>query len=178
MSFLDKVGLQTVWGKIKGLVSDTTYTKTAIDTALSGKKSTQGAVSDPAASGTGVEFISGISQNAQGVISPSKKTVRTMGGASAAAAGSTGLVPAPAANGQKKYLRGDATWQEPDDSEIASTIDGKSTVEEVLSHHSQQMTDLKTALKSGKEEDAIWHLGFYLDENGDLCQVDEEEDNG
>lgn len=32
------------------------------------------------------------------------------------------------------------------------------------------ITDLKSALKSGKKEDAIWHLGFYLDENGDLCQ--------
>lgn len=34
--------------------------------------------------------------------------------------------------------------------------------------------DLKTALQSGSEEDAIYHLGFYLDENGDLCQVDDE----
>ena len=25
---------------------------------------------------------------------------------------------------------------------------------------------------SGAEEDARWHLGFYLDANGDLCQVD------
>ena len=25
---------------------------------------------------------------------------------------------------------------------------------------------------SGAEEDARWHLGFYLDENGDLNQVD------
>ena len=34
--------------------------------------------------------------------------------------------------------------------------------------------DLKSALQSGSEEDAIYHLGFYLDENGDLCQVDDE----
>ena len=38
--------------------------------------------------------------------------------------------------------------------------------------------DLKSALKSGDEEDAIYHLGFYLDENGDLCQVEEETNNG
>ena len=37
---------------------------------------------------------------------------------------------------------------------------------------------LKSALKSGDEEDAIYHLGFYLDENGDLCQVEEETNNG
>lgn len=113
MSFLNKVGLQELWEKIKDLVSSTTYTKTAIDTQLSGKKSTQSAVSDPTASGTDVEFISGISQNAQGVISPSKKTVRTMGGASSSAAGSTGLVPAPAAGKQAQFLRGDGTWQTP-----------------------------------------------------------------
>lgn len=32
-----------------------------------------------------------------------------------------------------------------------------------------------SAVKSGEESDADYHLGFYLDENGDLCQVDDEE---
>lgn len=41
-----------------------------------------------------------------------------------------------------------------------------------------QLSDLETRLKSGDEEDADLHLGFYLDENGDLCQVDEEVNNG
>lgn len=41
-----------------------------------------------------------------------------------------------------------------------------------------EQADLKSALKSGDEEDAIYHLGFYLDENGDLCQVEEETNNG
>ena len=43
---------------------------------------------------------------------------------------------------------------------------------------SRQLSDLETRLKSGDEEDADLHLGFYLDENGDLCQVDEEVNNG
>ena len=43
---------------------------------------------------------------------------------------------------------------------------------------SDDLSDLKSALKSGDEEDAIYHLGFYLDENGDLCQVEEETNNG
>lgn len=43
---------------------------------------------------------------------------------------------------------------------------------------SDDVDDLKSALKSGDEEDAIYHLGFYLDENGDLCQVEEETNNG
>ena len=29
-------------------------------------------------------------------------------------------------------------------------------------------------MKSTVEADAAYHLGFYLDENGDLCQVDDE----
>ena len=37
-------------------------------------------------------------------------TVPEMGGAGASAAGSTGLVPAPAAGDQDKVLRGDGTW--------------------------------------------------------------------
>lgn len=78
---------------------------------ISGKKNTQTAVSDPAADGTGVTFIDAISQNTQGVISPHKKTVRTMGAASSSAAGSTGLVPAPAKGDQAKFLRADGTWQ-------------------------------------------------------------------
>lgn len=36
-----------------------------------------------------------------------------------------------------------------------------------------ELSDLETRLKSGAEEDADLHLGFYLDENGDLCQVEE-----
>ena len=42
----------------------------------------------------------------------------------------------------------------------------------------RQLSDLETRLKSGDEEDAELHLGFYLDENGDLCQVEEEVNNG
>ena len=47
-----------------------------------------------------------------------------------------------------------------------------------LNDLSRQLSDLETRLKSGDEEDADLHLGFYLDENGDLCQVDEEVNNG
>lgn len=34
-------------------------------------------------------------------------------------------------------------------------------------------TVLRTAIKAGTIETAEWHLGFYLDENGDLCQKEE-----
>ncbi len=40
-------------------------------------------------------------------------TYGNMGGANASASGKAGLVPAPAAGAQGKYLRGDGTWQTP-----------------------------------------------------------------
>lgn len=52
------------------------------------------------------------------------------------------------------------------------------TVGAELSELNRHLSDLETRLKSGDEEDADLHLGFYLDENGDLCQVDEEVNNG
>ena len=52
------------------------------------------------------------------------------------------------------------------------------TVGKTLNDLSRQLSDLETRLKSGDEEDAELHLGFYLDENGDLCQVEEEVNNG
>ena len=47
-----------------------------VKTLLLGKKDKQTAVSDPAASGSGIEFIDSISQDAGGVITPTKKSVR------------------------------------------------------------------------------------------------------
>lgn len=45
---------------------------------------------------------------------------------------------------------------------------------EDVSELKNALTELETKLKSGDEEDADLHLGFYLDENGDLCQVEED----
>ena len=64
------------------------YTESETDTKLAGKKNTQTAVSDPAASGTTLEFISSISQNIQGVISPAKKSVKVANNLTTTAAGS------------------------------------------------------------------------------------------
>lgn len=78
-------------------------------------KTKQTAKSDPTASGSGVTFIDTISQNANGDIAATKKTVRTMGAATASEAGSSGLVPAPGSGKQGSYLRGDGTWVVPTD---------------------------------------------------------------
>ena len=52
------------------------------------------------------------------------------------------------------------------------------TVGKKLTTINSALASLETRLKSGAEEDAELHLGFYLDENGDLCQVEEDENNG
>ena len=101
-------------GQLSGFTAtDLTGAANELKTSLNNKKNKQTAVSDPAASGTSVTFIDTITQNDQGVITPTKKTVRTMGAASASAAGTTGLVPAPAAGKQASFLRGDGTWVVP-----------------------------------------------------------------
>lgn len=92
---------------------------TGLDTALAGKqekgsyKTVQTAVSSPTASGTSLSFIDSVSQNTNGVITATKKAVTTMGAATASANGTAGLVPAPAAGAQAKYLRADGTWNTP-----------------------------------------------------------------
>ena len=58
------------------------------------------------------------------------------------------------------------------------TAEKLNNIEDGVDNVNRQLSDLETRLKSGEEEDADLHLGFYLDENGDLCQVDEEVNNG
>lgn len=84
----------------------------AINTSLGGKKSTQTAKADPTASGTSLTFIDTVTQNANGEITATKKTVKDMEGGSTSAAGAHGLVPAPPqATNWSRFLRSDGTWK-------------------------------------------------------------------
>jgi hypothetical protein len=56
------------------------------------------------------------------------------------------------------------------DIEVSSSDNTK--LDSALSSLNDHITNLKNALTSGSQADAIYHLGFYLDANGDLCQVD------
>lgn len=49
-------------------------------------------------------------------------TYAVMKGATSSAAGATGLVPAPAAGSQAKYLRADGTWQTPPDTNTTYSV--------------------------------------------------------
>lgn len=87
-------------------------------TDISGKKNIQNAVSDPIASGNATAFIDSISQDTQGVITATKKTIQAMSGATAQDAGSTGLVPAPAAGDQGKFLKASGEWDNVPDPQV------------------------------------------------------------
>ena len=53
---------------------------------------------------------------------PTNTTYSDMKGATASAAGTHGLVPAPAAGAQAKFLRGDGTWQTPPDTNTTYNV--------------------------------------------------------
>lgn len=81
---------------------------------IAGKKDKQDPVDDPVASGTGIAFIDSISQNAQGVITVHKMTVRTV------EKNKAGLCPAlPNETATSKYLRQDGQWAEPPGTEYS-----------------------------------------------------------
>ena len=67
-----------------------------------------------------------VTTDAYGRTTASTKTVMipatTMGAATASAAGSVGLVPAPTAGAQDKFLRGDGTWQTMADTKVTQTV--------------------------------------------------------
>lgn len=85
-------GATAVWGAITGTLSN----QTDLQTALSGKQATLTAGSNIT-----------ISDN---TISATDTTYSAFTGADGTAAGTAGLVPAPAAADNVKYLKGDGTW--------------------------------------------------------------------
>jgi hypothetical protein len=73
---------------------DALPTNSELEAALADKKDVQTAVSDPSASGTSITFIDSISQDAQGVITPTKKTVANASASTSGVGGSAGLMSA------------------------------------------------------------------------------------
>lgn len=109
VKYLDYAGLSYFWGKLKsyfvaqeqgkGLSSNdfTDTYKSVLDnlsTTLAGYKTIQDAVSDPSADGTGLTFIDSISQDANGVITPHKKTVQNAVASVSGEGGQAGLMSA------------------------------------------------------------------------------------
>lgn len=103
-------------------------------------------------------------------------------GATESGAGGKGIVPAPGKSGL--YLASDGSWSEPDTTPtenskklitsdaVKKAIDNvEIAVDSTLSDSSTNPVQNKVItakLKSTSKEDKAYHLGFYLDSNGDL----------
>ena len=70
----------------------------------------------------------------------------TMTGATSTAAGKAGLVPAPAAGEQEKYLRGDGAWQTPTNTNtwrgIQNNLTSTSTQDSLSAYQGKVLKDL------------------------------------
>lgn len=95
-------------------------------------------------------------------------------GASAAQGGSTGLVPAPAAGEQEKFLKADGTWEAPADTNTwrgiqnnltsESTSDSLSAAQgKVLNDRLQQLDTAATAHKSSDDHDGRYYTEAEID---------------
>lgn len=84
------------------------YADAAAAAAAAGKKDKQAAVPDPSAGGTSITFIDSISQNADGEIAPTKKTVAEAVASSSGVGGSAGLMT----GAEKEKLAGVAAGAE------------------------------------------------------------------
>lgn len=108
-------------------------------------------VNAPSASGNSIEFIDSVSQASDGKITATKKTVSTMGGADGTAAGTAGLVPAPAAGDNNRFLKGDGTWSTvaTEDTKVTQAVldSGNTSEYPVLFAPSGQTTTTTTTAK-------------------------------
>ena len=101
---------------IDSAVHTLSETVTTQGTAIDGKKPKQTAKTDPTASGTAVAFIDSLTQDANGVVTATKKTVRTV------SKGNTGLCPAlPNESTVTKFLRQDGNWAVPPGVSVTNT---------------------------------------------------------
>lgn len=94
------------------------YSKGETDTLLSGKQDTLTAgtniqINDNVISATGTAYTAGtnVQISAGNVISATDTTYSAFTGATSSTAGAEGLVPAPVAGDDTKYLSGDGTWK-------------------------------------------------------------------
>ena len=125
MAYLDNIGLARVWSKItkklsgyvptsrkingKALSSDITLTTSDIGLATAGSATQPVYFSDGKPVATTYTLGKSVPSDAKFT----DTIYSNMVSASASSAGKSGLVPAPAAGDQNKYLRGDGTWTFP-----------------------------------------------------------------
>lgn len=87
----------------------------------------------------------------------------------------SGAVDVSAAIAAKTAAQAAATQAVSSAETAAAAAEELSEAAESIAELETDVSALKSHITSKDEEDADYHLGFYIDENGDLCQVDEEE---
>ncbi len=104
----------------------------------------------------GIKVGSGLSISS-GVLSADVQEVPAMTGASSSAAGTAGIVPAPASGQQSLFLRGDATWATPTNTDTKVNVKARGTTKAYLLATSTSPTSSNQAVESLAE------TGVYLD---------------
>lgn len=112
IKYLSSSGLTEVWSNIKAYIASKIPSKFVTGLSIKGKVITY--TNSDGTTGT--------------LTTQDTNTIYSnMKGATASAAGTAGLVPAPAAGTQAKYLRGDGTWQTPPNTTYASMSAAEAT---------------------------------------------------
>lgn len=113
--YLDYNGLAYLWEKIKSLVSTKVDKETGKGLSSNDYTTAEKTKLSGIATGAQANVIEGVQVNGTS-LTPTNKIVNVpaMTGASSSAAGSQGVVPAPAAGKQDKFLRGDGSWEAPE----------------------------------------------------------------
>lgn len=113
--YLNASGVAYLWSKITAALANKVDKETGKGLSSNDYTSDEKTKLANIASGAQVNVLEGI-QVAGTTVTPTNKiaNVPAMTGATASAAGAAGVVPKPAAGNQNKYLRGDGTWQTPD----------------------------------------------------------------
>ena len=104
----------------------------------------------------GIKVGSGLSISS-GVLSADVQEVPAMTGATSSEAGTAGIVPAPAAGKQGQFLRGDATWATPTNTDTKVNVKARGTTKAYLLATSTSPTSSNQAVESLAE------TGVYLD---------------
>lgn len=112
IKYLSSSGLTEVWSNVKAYIASKIPSKIVTGLSIKGRT---------------ITYINSDGTTGTLTTQDTNTTYSNMKGATASAAGTAGLVPAPAAGKQGQYLRGDGTWQTPPNTTYASMSAAEAT---------------------------------------------------
>lgn len=112
IKYLSPSGLTVVWSNVKAYIASKIPSKIVTGLSIKGRT---------------ITYTNSDGTTGTLTTQDTNTTYTNMKGATASAAGTAGLVPAPAAGKQGQYLRGDGTWQTPTNTTYASMSAAEAT---------------------------------------------------